>query len=157
MANDIAFNFRKLTIRKMSRSLDNTRAIDSDEGFVYARYVDEHYVFPPYDENLGAWRVGRDVNYPAYANDNWARTNSYDWRRQQLTGIPGGGPHRSEIYAPLNENAEKSLEYRKYIPDESGKPTYWYRHTTEPSYVWMFEQSAKSEFANPDYGTELLP
>jgi hypothetical protein len=123
------------------RALDAGRSLNSgnDGSREYSTYYSEHYVYPPYDAYLGAWAVGRDVKYPQYENDHWARINSYDWRQQQLNGV---GPHRSEIYAPLNENAQKSLTYRKYVPDSSGMPTYWYRHTIEPSYEWMFEQGS---------------
>ena len=93
-------------------------------------YYDYHYVYPPQDPGPGAWRVGRDVKYPSYSSDINSRRSGYQWKT-----------HPNSVYAPLNENAEASLKYRKYINDASGMPTYWYRHTIEPSYEWMFEES----------------
>lgn len=86
---------------------------------------------PINDEDRNPWQVAKYAQYPRYSNDHWQRVNSYDWRH-----------HPGSVYAPLNENAAKSQEYRKYVPDSSGLPVYWYRHAIEPTYEWMFEQGS---------------
>lgn len=108
-----------------------SREIDDVPDDPYRTYNSYHYVWKPYDDEYEPWRVDRHLRYPQYANDHWQRVNSYDWRH-----------HPGSVYAPLNENSQKSLEYRKYVPDESGLPTYWYRSVIEPSYEWMFEQGS---------------
>jgi hypothetical protein len=109
-----------------SKSLDGGRTLDDCS--TYYRY---HYVNKPLDTGPEGWRVGKHVKYPRYSNDNWARVNSNQWKT-----------HPNSVYAPLNDNADLSLAHRKYIPDSSGFPTYWYRHTIEPTYEWMFEQGS---------------
>jgi len=94
---------------------------------------DFYSVMPINDEDMNPWQVAKYAQYPRYSNDHWARVNSYNWRH-----------HPNSVYAPLNENAQKSQEYRKYVPDQSGLPVNWYRHVIEPTYEWMFEQDSQA-------------
>ncbi len=84
-------------------------------------YYENAFVVPPYDYRYGGYKVEKDVTYPMYMNDNNFRVNAYNWKT-----------HTGQ-YSPLNENAEMSREYRKYVNDSSGYPPYWYRHTVPPT------------------------
>lgn len=94
------------------------------------------YVVPPYDYRYKSYVVDKDTNYPYYQDDINSRINSYMYRTHQ------------KQYNPLNENAEMSAEYRKYVNDDSGAEPYWYRHTIPPTVNEIYRDTLRRIDAN---------
>ena len=103
------------------------------------------YVVPPYDYRYSGYVVNKDTNYPYYENDLNARVNSYDSRYSKNI--------ENRQYNPLNENAEMSAEYRKYVNDDSGAAPYWYRHTVPPTVNEIYRDTLRR--INPNYTIEF--
>lgn len=97
------------------------------------------YVVTPYDYRYKGYVVDKDTNYPYYQNDMYARVNAYNYRT-----------HKKQ-YNPLNENAEMSEEYRKYVNDDSGYQPYWYRHTVPPTVNEIYRDTLRRIDANYSY------
>jgi hypothetical protein len=106
------------------------------------------YVVSPYDYRYKSYIVDKDTNYPYYQDDINSRVNSYKFRVSRNSRDSKNTGNHQQQYNPLNENAEMSAEYRKYVNDDSGAEPYWYRHTVPPTVNEIYRDTLRRIDAN---------